>query len=74
MLELVEMRYKGLERIQKTFKNKADRFQTAVDMNLSRNKMNLPPEDLKAKLKTLNAVLTKVIRQKKHFSDCPIRK
>lgn len=76
MLELVEMRYKGLGMIQKIFRNKEIDFDTCSGYELITEENDTTARDLKAKLKRLNAVLTKVIRHKNTFklSDKKIKK
>ena len=67
MLELVEMRYVGLQVIQKTFKNKAIDFEVSGGYELLTDESELKGKDLQAKLKDLNSVLRKVINEKNIF-------
>lgn len=67
MLELVEMRYVGLQIIQKTFKNKAIDFEVSGGYELITDESELKGKDLQAKLKDLNSILRKVINEKNIF-------
>jgi len=67
MLELVEMRYLGLQVIQKTFRNKAIDFEVSGGYELITDESELKGKDLQAKLKDLNSVLRKVINEKNIF-------
>jgi glycine/D-amino acid oxidase-like deaminating enzyme len=67
MLELVEMRYIGLQVIQKTFKNKAIDFEVSGGYELITNESELKGKNLQAKLRDLNSVLRKVINEKNIF-------
>ena len=67
MLELVEMRYLGIERIRKTFKNKDINFEICSGYELITDQNEFRGVELSAKLKTLNEVLSKVINHKKVF-------
>jgi gamma-glutamylputrescine oxidase len=67
MLELVEMRYRGLERIQKTFKNKAIDFNLCGGYELITEQNEIKGKELVEKLKTLNSVLAKAINKKNIF-------
>lgn len=75
MLELVEMRYRGLEFIQKTFKSKID-FEICGGYELITEGDDTPTRELEAKLKMLNTVLAKAIHKKNifTFSDKKIKK
>lgn len=76
MLELVEMRYQGLEHILKTFKSSAINFEICGGYELFTDENEMPGKELAAKLKNLNAVLNKVIHKKNTFklSDKKIKK
>ena len=76
MLELVEMRYRGLQVIQKVFKNKAIDFEVSGGYELITDESALKGKDLQQKLKDLNSVLRKVIHEKNVFklSDKKIRR
>ena len=67
MLELVEMRYRGLQVIQKTFKSKAIDFEVSGGYELITEENELKGKELEAKLKDLNSVLRKVINEKNNF-------
>ena len=67
MLELVEMRYSGIERIQKVFKNKNIEYDNCGGFELITEQKDLPLNDLKTKLKNLNTVLSKVLNKKNVF-------
>ena len=67
MLELVEMRYLGLQVIQKVFKNKPIDFEVSRGYELITDENELKGKDLQQKLKDLNSVLKKVIHEKNVF-------
>jgi glycine/D-amino acid oxidase-like deaminating enzyme len=67
MLELVEMRWLGLQRIQKTFRNKTIDFAITGGYELVTEDHKLQKNELKDKIKNLNAVLSKVISKKNVF-------
>lgn len=68
MLEMVEMRYRGIERIRKIFKKKTIDLEIAggYDLLTDQDASNLP--DLKEQIKWLNNELKDVIGEKKVFS------
>jgi glycine/D-amino acid oxidase-like deaminating enzyme len=67
MLELVEMRWLGLERIQKTFKNKVIDFEVTGGYELITEQNEIQKKELKDKIKNLNTVLAKAINKKNIF-------
>lgn len=67
MLELVEMRWMGLERIRKLFKNKFIDFEPTGGYELITAQDKIEKKELIAKLQSLNTVLSKVINQNKIF-------
>ena len=67
MLELVEMRFMGLERITKTFKSKAIQYENCGGYELFTEQNDMPGKELSSKLKSLNNVLSKVLHQKNAF-------
>ena len=76
MLELVEMRYRGIELIQKIFKSRAIDFEVTGGYELITPDDDSPVRDLQARIKTLNKVLAKTIHKKNvfEFSDKKIKK
>ena len=76
MLELVEMRFKGLQIIQKTFKNKTIDYKTTGGYELITENNLADEKELDSKLNNLNSILSKVIDKKNIFrlSDSKIRK
>ncbi len=66
MLDLVEMRYKGLRRIGKVFSNKAIDFQHHGGYELIGNE-NTDINDLRSHIDKLNRSLKKIVRQQKIF-------
>ena len=76
MLELVEMRYMGLQVIRKVFKNKPIDFEVSRGYELITDENELQGKDLQQKLKDLNLVLKKVIHEKNVFqlSDKKIKR
>ncbi len=76
MLELVEMRYRGIELIQKIFKNKSIDFEICGGYEMITEENDTSAKELQARLKKLNTVLAKTIH-KKHaftFADKKIKK
>lgn len=67
MLQLVEKRYKGLQRIQKVFKKKQIDFSICGGYDLLSDNDQTKKKDLKEKIKWLNAQLATVISEKKVF-------
>jgi glycine/D-amino acid oxidase-like deaminating enzyme len=67
MLELVEMRYKGLQLIQKIFKNKTIDYKTTGGYELIADDNQAGDKELNAKLKNLNSILSKVVDKKNIF-------
>lgn len=76
MLELVEMRYRGLDLIQKIFKSKSIDFEICGGYEIITDEDDTPLRELQAKIKTLNRVLTKVIHKKNvfEFADKKIKR
>ncbi len=70
-LELVEMRYKGIRRIEKTFKKKDIdlEFSGGYDLLTEKELSALP--DLKQQVKWMNDELEKMTGEKKVYSICP---
>lgn len=68
MLELVEMRHQGIEVIQNTFKPKAINMEIAGGYELMTSESGLTTKELGAKLKGLNATISKVIKKKNIFA------
>lgn len=67
MLELVEMRYLGLERIRKIFKNKVIDFEITGGYELIAEEDVVQKKEFITRLKNLNTVLAKVIPKKNIF-------
>ncbi|MBC7830352.1 MAG: FAD-binding oxidoreductase [Chitinophagaceae bacterium] len=67
MLELVEMRWLGLERIRKVFKDKPIDFEIAGGYELITEQDEIQKKELNARLNVLNSVLGKVINKKNIF-------
>lgn len=68
MLELVKMRYLGLQVIKKTFKSKAIDFEISGGYELMTEENELQGKELQASLKTLNSVIRTVINEKNTFT------
>lgn len=68
MLELVEMRFKGLKRIQKTFPDKQIDFNLCGGYELFTEKEAYMEENLKEQVDYLNKLLKSTIKNKKTFS------
>jgi gamma-glutamylputrescine oxidase len=67
MIELVEMRYKGLEMIQNKFKKPDIDFEICGGYELITKENETIDKELNSRLKHLNTVLTKVINKKNIF-------
>lgn len=67
LLELVEKRYKGLERIQKIFKPKKIDFELCGGYELITEKNKLTKNDLEESIAHLNKQLRKIIKEEKTF-------
>lgn len=76
MLELVEMRYQGLQLIQKTFKSRNIDFEFSGGYELITEEDKTPRKDLETKLHNLNSVLAKAVNKKNIFklSDKKIKR
>ena len=64
MLELVEMRYMGLERIRKTFKDSVIDFEMCGGYELITEENGLEKKGIQEQVGSLNSILRKVIREK----------
>jgi gamma-glutamylputrescine oxidase len=67
MLELVEMRYRGLQRIQKVFSKKQLDFDLCGGYELFTEKHGVAKKDLEEKAGWLNERLIKIVNKKKTF-------
>jgi len=67
MLELVEMRWLGLENIRKTFKNKAIDFEICGGYEVLTEQNKLQKKELDGKIRNLNSLLAKVVNKKNIF-------
>ena len=67
MLELVEMRYRGLKQIQKVFKSKAIDFEVCGGYELITEETKLSKKELKHEIERLNKSLSAFIKKGKTF-------
>lgn len=67
MLELVEMRFRGIERIRKIFKNRDIDFEISGGYELITDTEEVDKKEFGEKLKDLNFVLAKLINKKNIF-------
>ena len=67
MLQIVEMRYKGLERIQKVFRKKEIDFNICGGYELITSKNKYSRKELKSHIKRLNKLIAKVIKSDRIF-------
>ncbi|MGC4034613.1 MAG: FAD-dependent oxidoreductase [Chitinophagaceae bacterium] len=61
MLQLVEMRYKGLERIRSTFKEEEIDMEMSGGYELFNSDSNVSTEDLQEQIKYLNEILDEIV-------------